>query len=64
MYQLVEFKKFGGRIHYWAIKEVTYDEDGHPVSIRQPRWMSAEIHSEAVSNPRIYARQHEFEDEP
>jgi hypothetical protein len=63
MYQLVEFKKFDGRIHYWAIKEVTY-ADGKPVSISSPKWMDKEVHSEAVNNPRIYAEQHNFEDNP
>ena len=62
MYQLVEFKKFEGRIHYWAIKEVTYDK-GKPVSIKQPHWMNKEVHAEAKNNPRVYAEQHNWEDE-
>lgn len=62
-YQLVEFKKFDGRIHYWAIKKVTY-EDGKPVAIEVPRWMNRAVHAEAKSNPRIYAEEHKFEDNP
>jgi hypothetical protein len=61
-HQLVEFKKFDGRIHYWAIKAVTY-ENGNPVKAEVPRWMDKQIHTEAVNNPRIYADEHDWSDE-
>ena len=64
MYQLVEFKKFEGRIHYWAIKKVHYNVFGEMVGISRNE--AADIraeHAEAVNNPRVYAEQHNWEDE-
>jgi hypothetical protein len=58
-HQLVEFKKYEGRIHYWAIKKVIYEND-MPVRLEHPDDITKEIHTEAKNNPRLYAHQHDF----
>ena len=63
-HHLVEFDKSNG-IHYWAIKKVWYNDHNEPYKIEEPYGpVDKVIHSEALSNDRIYAIDHSWKDNP
>ena len=59
-YQLVEFRQCD--MSYWAMKKVIYDDNENPIGVEQPKLTSIEIYDDVISNPRIYASEHNWKD--